>query len=98
VRAEEKQMRWVGKKRRESRRMLDTTTSCQPLPKIPFASEEVSRKMLKVDKVAFWVDFFVFAGICNTSSGSHTAACPTEVPATVSRVTQPRHVGGFWSG
>lgn len=50
-------MRWVGKCK-QSKIMLDTTMSCQPLPKIPFVSKEVSRKMLKVDKVAFWVAFF----------------------------------------
>lgn len=46
-------MRWVGKKCKKSKIMLDTTMSCQPLPKIPSASKEMNRKMLKVDKVAF---------------------------------------------
>lgn len=57
------------------------------MPKIPFASKEVSRKTLKVDKVVFGVAFLAFTGICNTSFGSHTAASLTEVPGTVSRVT-----------
>lgn len=50
--------------------------------KIPFASKEVSRKTLKVDKVAFRVAFSVFTGICNTSFGSHHAASLTAVPGT----------------
>lgn len=59
----------------------------QPLPKIPSASKEMNSKTLKVDKVAFWVAFPVFTGICNTSFDSPTTTPLMEVPGTVSRAT-----------
>lgn len=64
--------------------------------KIPFASKEVSRETLKVDKVAFRVAFSVFTGICNTSFGSHRAASLMAVPGTAH--PHPDCVGGFRSG